>query len=272
MNMRRFFVSLGLIGSVFLIGEIRADPPARGTTPENAPPNTQQTTEKLPPGEYVGRLVAVDARANTLVLRITTQRRVLKNPDGPTRTFDEIVQDTTKEEQKIGQLYQDAAISRSMADYQRKQKEINKAVSEFQQKSLPKQLNDMAQQQANPQPVEYVTVTERKDAKLTTVGDVKVRLREPPSFDDDGNVKRYTAEDLLKLKGKDPLEPGYNGKLGNLRPGDYLRVTVAAKDPAKETEKKADQRSDPAVASSTEVTAITVVTKEQAEKQEPSRP
>ena len=218
--MRTFFVSLGVIGSVFLLGTIRADPPARGTTPENAPANTQQTTEKLPPGDYVGRLVGVDARANTLVLRITTQRRVLKNPDGPTRTFDQIVQDTTKEERKIGQLYQDGAISRSMADYQRKQKEINKAVADFQQKSLPKQLDDMAQQQANPQPVEYVTLTERKDAKLSTAADLTIRLPEPPSFDDEGNVKKYTAEDLRKLKGKEPFEPGYDGKLRNLHAGD----------------------------------------------------
>ena len=127
--MRTVFVSLGLLGGVFLTGQIRADQPARGPTPEHAPATTQQTTANLPPGDYVGRLVGVDAEANTLILRITTQRRVLKNPDGPARTFDEIVQDTTKEEQKIGQLYQGAAISRSMADYQRKQKDINKAVS-----------------------------------------------------------------------------------------------------------------------------------------------
>jgi hypothetical protein len=270
--MRTFVVSLGLLGSVLLIGEIRADSPAKGTTPENAPPTTQQITEKLPPGEYVGRLVGVDARANTLVLRITTQRQVLKNPDGPTRTFDQIVQDTTKEEQKIGQLYQDAAISRSMADYQRKQKEINKVVAEFQQKSLPKQLNDMAQQQQNPQPVEYVTLTERKDAKLTAVGDVKIRLREPPSFDDEGNVKKYSAEELRKLKGKEPFEPGYDGKLGNLRPGDYLRITLAAKAPPKGPDKKADQANGATVPPATEVTAITIITKEQAEKQEPARP
>jgi len=270
--MRTIVVSLGLLGSVLLIGEIRADSPARGTTPENAPPTTQQTTEKLPPGEYVGRLVGVDARANTLVLRITTQRRVLKNPDGPTRTFDQIVQDTTKEEQKIGQLYQDAVISRSMADFQRKQKEINKAVSEFQQKSLPKQLNDMAQQQMNPQPVEYVTLTERKDAKLTAVGDVKIRLREPPSFDDDGNVKKYSAEELRKLKGKEPFEPGYDGKLRNLRSGDYVRVIVTAKAPTSTAEKKADQPNGATVPPTTEVTAVTIITQEQAEKQELLRP
>jgi hypothetical protein len=257
--MRTFFFSLGILGGVFLLATARADQPGDAQKPQPA------VAESLQPGEYVGRLGSVNAKGNEIVLQLPTQRQVLKNPSGPTRTFDQIVQDVGKETTQIGQLDRNTVISSSLAEYKRKQEEHDKAVAKF-QKNLPKQLNEFQQQLENPQPVEYVTLTERKDVPLTTAKDVKVRVRDLPTIDEDGHVHHsYSSTELRALKGKEPNEPGFDGKLRNLNAGEYVRVTLSPK----LAEKKGEDANQPP---RTEVTSIVVISKDQAEKLQPVRP
>ncbi len=266
--MHQSIVTLGVLGGVFLLGAARADRPPEVATASKTTPNTQLiASESLAPGDYVGRIVSVNATGNALVLQMTTQRQVLKNPDGPTRTFDQIVQE---EEQKVGRAVQDAVISRSPADYERKRQEAARAVAQF-QKALPKQLNQLQQQLDNPQPVEYVTLSERKEVPLPTAKGVKVRLRDLPTIDADGLVRKYTADDIKQLKGKEPNQPGFDGKLSDLKPGEYVRVTLAPK-AAVEPKVIADTAVAKPVAEALEITAIVVIGKDQAEKAGPARP
>jgi hypothetical protein len=257
--MRTFAISLGILGGVFLVGSARADQPGDAPKPQSA------AKDSLTAGEYVGRLVSVNAKGNELILQIATQRQVLKNPDGPTRTADQIVQDVSKDISKIGLLDRNAVGGRSLAEYQRNQAAQAKAVAEF-QKALPKQCDQLLQQQQNPQAVEYITLTEQKDVPLTTAKEVKIRIRDLPTIDEDGHVRlNYSAEELRVLMGKDPDRPGYDGKLSNLKKGDYVRVTLAPKSTDKKDENAAQKPL-------TEVTAVVVISKEQAEKLQAARP
>jgi hypothetical protein len=73
----------------------------------------------------------------------------------------------------------------------------------------------------------------------------KVRTFDPPAnFDDKGNIKKYTREELKKLKGDDPDEKklaGYKSEFGEIRVGDVVQVTLSVfkkKSPARKPARK----------------------------------
>jgi hypothetical protein len=271
--MRSSVVSLAIAASV-LLGLGHAHAQVVVTNPDQTGTKTQSNgAEPLPPGEYVGKLLSVNAGSNSLVVQVTLHHRILKNPDGPTRTFEQITNDLGNDVDRIGAVQRNAVMSRSLAEYQRARQEADKATAKF-QKGLQKQLDELQAQHFTPQPVEFVTLTERKDAQLTTAKDVKVRLRELPTIEEDGRVKAsYTAEEIRKLKGDNPDQPGYNGKLRNLTPGEFVRITVAPKPaPPPRIEGAADDAPAPSRPTATEVSAITVITREQAVLAEAARP
>src|SRR5262249_37754586 len=58
---------------------------------------------------------------------------------------------------------------------------------------------------------------------------VKVRtMILPEQFDEKGNIKKYTKEELKELKGKDKDLPGYESSLEKLEAGQVVTVTLAA--------------------------------------------
>jgi hypothetical protein len=259
------FILASLALATLALSAVRADDVNGRPRTDQAPqPARTDSVTSLPAGDYVGRLLTVNPEANTIVLQTTTQRQVLKNPNGPTRTADQIADDINTGEQKIGKMYTDSAISRSPQEYERKRQETQAAVTKF-QLGLQKKLDQMYQQIDNPQPIEYVTLTERKDISLAAKANVHVRLRDLPTIDDSGNVhSTWTAEEIRKLKGKEPFEPGYDGKLRDLMPGDFVRITVAPAAAAKPGEKKTEEAKTAGPANV--VTNIAVITKDQAER------
>ncbi len=67
----------------------------------------------------------------------------------------------------------------------------------------------------NPKPV---------DIKLRATEDIKVRWGyPPPDYDEKGNLKKYTKEELKALKGDEGL-PGYKGEYDALRQGQMVAV------------------------------------------------
>ena len=64
-------------------------------------------------------------------------------------------------------------------------------------------------------------------------------------FDDKGNPKQYTKDELKALKGKDSDLPGYESTLDTLKIGDTVKVTLAApKTDKKDADKDADPKTD----------------------------
>jgi hypothetical protein len=66
-----------------------------------------------------------------------------------------------------------------------------------------------------------------QDLKLRAGDKIQVRSLYPPvDYDDKGNLKRWTAKELAKLKGTSRL-PGYPAQFDALRPGQLLSVYLA---------------------------------------------
>jgi len=65
------------------------------------------------------------------------------------------------------------------------------------------------------------------DVKLRAGEDVKVRWAYPPiDYDEKGNLKKYTKEELKALRGDSGL-PGYTGEYDQVRTGQLIKVYLA---------------------------------------------
>jgi hypothetical protein len=103
-----------------------------------------------------------------------------------------------------------------------------------------------------PPPVDNPRNDPRNDANLQQVdfvadANVVVRAIEPPpAFDEKGNFKVYSPEELDKLRGPDRRIPGYPANFSSVRPGVNVRLFLVAASPAaaaaKEEEKKGKNR------------------------------
>jgi hypothetical protein len=95
-------------------------------------------------------------------------------------------------------------------------------------------------------PAGYKWVTTSQDIEFQTTDEVKVRnLNLPEQFDEKGNVKKYTKEELAELKGKDKNLPGYESSVEKMETGQKVRVTlVPHKKPAAAADKEKDKDAD----------------------------
>lgn len=75
-------------------------------------------------------------------------------------------------------------------------------------------------------------LTSAKDFDVRAGNDIKVRSSYPPQeYDDKGNMKRWTAKELLALKKGSKL-PGYPAEYDILKPGQLVAVYLAKAIPA----------------------------------------
>jgi len=108
------------------------------------------------------------------------------------------------------------------------------------------------------------TVKDYLDVTLHAAPNMIVRTANPPqAFDEKGNPKKYTSEELKKLKGKYPNMAGYEADISAVQVGSTVKVTQAfAKKPAAAAPKKdaPTEKEAPAVEThKTQVTTIVVL-------------
>ncbi|RLS56340.1 MAG: hypothetical protein DWH95_10285 [Planctomycetota bacterium] len=85
-------------------------------------------------------------------------------------------------------------------------------------------------------------VTEWVEVEIPIKETTKIRTKTPLQvYDDKGNIKKYSPEELKTLKGSNPALPGYEVKLDELTPGAVVEVTLN-KSPANKDDKKDDDK------------------------------
>jgi hypothetical protein len=95
---------------------------------------------------------------------------------------------------------------------------------------------------------QFHVVTEHKDFDLQAAKDATVRFLNPPmEYDDKGYPKKYTPEELKKLKGTNPNLPGYEADFEKLKIGDNVRVTFKKPQLNKDKDKDKDDTPTPEV-------------------------
>src|SRR5260370_28423369 len=149
-----------------------------------------------------GDLVSVDETKKTLKIKLTTEIRTLNQNEA-------------------------ASLTAAEADYAR-------AVAQRNAQAANQAMQNIANHQRNLYKVEKKT----QEVEEPTLDDPKAHIPEPPVvFDDDGKIKKPTAEEKRKLKG-DPSLPGYRGDFSSLHAGQMVTLTMmrrkAAEPPAPE--------------------------------------
>jgi len=201
--------------------------------------------DKLQPGEFTGKLQRAPASDGSFTIRVeykhvqVDQKAVDKHMKAGGNQNHQLTS-LVKEQQHIAQLQMDLQRARTPYDLAHKQQQLVQAVAQF-ERTLAQ-----AQQKTNTLPANaFKTVTDSKDIEFHAAAEVKVRtLNLPETFDEKGNVKKYTREELDAAKGKDKNLPGYESSVDKLQPGQTVKVTVAVNRPARPAEKKEDPKPD----------------------------
>ncbi len=85
-------------------------------------------------------------------------------------------------------------------------------------------------------------VTEWVEVEIPIKETTKIRTKTPLQvYDDKGNIKKYSPEELKTLKGSNPNLPGYEVKVDELTPGAVVEVTLN-KSPGNKDDKKDDDK------------------------------
>ncbi len=85
-------------------------------------------------------------------------------------------------------------------------------------------------------------VTEWVEVEIPIKETTKIRTKTPLQvYDDKGNIKKYSPEELKTLKGNNPALPGYEVKIDELTPGAVIEVTLN-KSPGNKDDKKDDDK------------------------------
>jgi hypothetical protein len=198
---------------------------------------TPVDSEKLTPGDFTGKLKSTPGSDRSFTLTVEYSHLELKNPNQLPKN-NPALKNLTKDVQKVARLQQQVANAKKPQDQVKRLQELQNAVAQLQLQA--------ARADVNIQQL-FKTVTNKKDIDFRAAEEVKVRTLNPPvTFDEKGNVKKYTREELKELKGKDSNLPGYESSFDQLQAGQVLKVTLArTKEPAKsDKDKDADKDND----------------------------
>jgi hypothetical protein len=205
------------VGAVPFLALLLALPAAAQKKP--ALPNNPVDADKLASGQFTGFLLTTPGTDRTFTVRVQYQDLQLK--PNALRTANNQNNHANRQLQQIARLQQQMARSKNPAQ---QLAQIQRIMAQMQAGQLRAQQNL------------YNVVTRYQDIDFQAEENVKVRTMElPEQFDEKGNVKKYTKEELKQLKGKDTNLPGYESAFEALKEGQLIQVTLAdhkAKKPA----------------------------------------
>jgi hypothetical protein len=180
--------------------------------PPKPPAQTALDADQLTPGVFTGTLVSAPNSDRMITVNVTYQKLQLKPGQNLSRANQNLQRQYNHIMQLQNQLMRPSRRHNPMSTMQ----QLQNAMARFQVQ--------LAQTQANM--FQVVNATQKVDFQLEE--NVKVRIKDlPEQFDEKGNIKRYTPDELRELKGKDKSLPGYESVLENLKVGQVVQVTLA---------------------------------------------
>jgi len=251
---RRLF-GAGLLMATFLCVEM----PAQGADKDKkkdkkAEPAPTTDADKLPAGDFSGKLKSVPGSDGTFLVGVEYQHLELKNPNALAhfQKANPHLNNLVRDQQHIAQTQAQLANARTPQQSAQYLQKLQQEMAQLQNHQVQALLKPQGNQQSP-----YVMKTETKDITFHAAEDLKVRFTSPPSaFDEKGNAKKYTPEELKELKGKDTKLPGYEGSVEKLTVGMPVKFsTVVRKVPPK----KDDDKDGPKPADSKTVVNVIVV-------------
>jgi len=210
--MRRLFVCFGLLA---LLPALWPSEAAGQKQQKNTPKLEDATDEDY---AYVrklkdvsGILTALDPETKTLTLRVeyyTYEPIPLKPNPRANQQYNNLV----RQQQRLINDYNQIMRAKNPAQQQQRMQKYGLDLQRFQQ--LAAQMGVQAK---------YKTVAHQKELDFDVSPEVKVVRSKPPmEYDDKGNIKEYTKEELKKMR--DPDMPGYTARIDDLQAGQTVKL------------------------------------------------
>jgi hypothetical protein len=185
--------------------------------------------------EVVGRLLSLDATADAkqglgqlLTLKVDYPTLEPKSA----QALQKYMQNRLRQEQQAQREYQNILRIRNPA---RQQQRLEQLLARLEQQ---------ANTARDPRQSPLKTVTNSVTFELPVRADVKIaRAYVAVEYDDKGEVKQYTAEELKKKR--DPHMPGYTAQLDDLQPGQMVKVYLSRPKSADKKNPKAKDQGKP---------------------------
>jgi hypothetical protein len=226
----RIWAGIGAVLSlVFLIAAPDAAPP-------KAKSNSSSSTNKvdadvLPPGHFVGTIVSAPNSDRMFTLKITAPEVRLKPGAKMPNLSNTHAQNVNSQYRQMmnlqrqmgrSQYHRVSNMMQMQQMYMRMQMYQQQAMARLQQQELR-----MLQQEINAIQNMYQVVSVSHNVDFQADANVKVRTKDlPDQFDEKGNVKKYTSQELAALKGKDKDLIGYESSVEALQPGQVVQVSL----------------------------------------------
>jgi len=224
--------------SVYLAGAwvltlVLALPVQAQKKPGKTPAQPLEAEKVLPPGNVTGRVTTLSG--SLLTLRVEYNSLALApNARTTLNKANRQNQQLINQFNRLGQLQNQAMQARNQQQYNRAMQQINTLVGQIQRTA------------SRTQQGLYRVVKKTVDIEMEMAPDVTIRTNFLPlAYDDMGDPKKYTKEEIKELKGPNPKELGYKAELDALKVGQDVRVTLARiKDPlgSDDKEKPADKK------------------------------
>lgn len=236
----RISAKLGVILCVVGLSASTDAAPPKGK-PTQAPVKTVDA-DKLPPGKFIGTIVSPPDSERMFTLKITYPEVRLKPGARMPNLRNAHVQNMHRGYQQLIHLQQQLNRSahhhhavhnmmqmrQAFMQMQMNQQRAMQTMARIQQQQLQQELK-LLQQEIKAIQNMYQVVKVTHDFVFQADENVKVRMKDvPEQFDEKGNIKKYTREELAALKGKDKNLVGYESSVEALKPGQIVLVTLRA--------------------------------------------
>jgi len=243
-----------LIGASLLVAAILTLPSlSEGRAPDKkkgqaVDPKPATDSAKLTSGEFAGTLKSAPGSDRTFILTTST-KRLEPTGKGGANKGNNALNRVLQAQNHLQQAQMRVATARTPQQARQHQQQVAHAQIQLQQAMAALNLTGAG---AGGIPPGYKLTEVKQDIEFQASEECKVRtLVLPETFDDKGNVKKYTKEELAELKGKDKNLIGYESGMDKLEPGAKIKVTLApVKKPAadakeKDGDKDKDKDKDP---------------------------
>lgn len=194
---------------LLIVGSIASTNAAPPKKP--APSQASMDADQLKPGVFTGTVMSVPDPERMFTVNVTYRKLQLK----PGQNMNKANQNLQRQYNHITQLQNQLQHPRRGHNPMQTMQQLQNAMAQFQ----------IQQAQAQANMFQVVNATQKVDFQVAET--VKVRVKDlPEQFDDKGNIRKYTKEELTELKGKDKNLPGYESSIDAIKPGQILQVAL----------------------------------------------
>lgn len=177
-------------------------------------------SDQLPPGEYVGMLKALPGSDRNFTIEIESARLVPSGGQRGGNNQNQLLRTQLQLQQAQAQM------ARARTPQQRMQ-----AMRRMQQIQLQMQRAAMQAQRGGGGGIPPGYKLEKTKVAVDFQLNEKAKIRTlvlPETFDEKGNLKKYSPKELSELKGSDRSAPGYEFSAEQLQVGQMVRVVTAS--------------------------------------------